>query len=124
VNKRNYDAYTSALAGIPGISVLPIGESGRSNYQYVVMLVDEGCPASRDDIIARLRENNVLARRYFWPGCHRMEPYRTIAPDAHLNLPETERVANRVVVLPTGTSVDEPATRLIAGIVRSAVAGA
>jgi dTDP-4-amino-4,6-dideoxygalactose transaminase len=122
VNKRNYNAYRSALGGIPGISILPIGEGGASNFQYVVMLVDEQCPVSRDQIIAKLRENNVLARRYFWPGCHRMEPYRTLFPEAYRDLPQTERVANRVVVLPNGTAVDESATQVIAAIVRAAVA--
>lgn len=122
VNRRNYEAYVRELTGIDGISVLPIGEQGPSNFQYVVMMADESCPATRDEIIGALRENNVLARRYFWPGCHRMEPYRTLFPDAGANLPQTERVAARVIVLPSGTSVDEDAVRTIASIVRARVA--
>jgi dTDP-4-amino-4,6-dideoxygalactose transaminase len=118
VNHRNYLTYVRELAGIVGISVLPIGEGGRSNFQYVVMLVDETCAATREQILDSLRENNVLARRYFWPGCHRMEPYRTQFPDAGATLAETERVADRVIVLPTGSSVDEDAIRTIARIVR------
>jgi len=118
VNHRNYLTYVRELAGIIGISVLPIGEGGRSNFQYVVMLVDETCAATREQILDSLRENNVLARRYFWPGCHRMEPYRTQFPDAGATLAETERVADRVIVLPTGSSVDEDAIRTIARIVR------
>ncbi|HWM17041.1 MAG TPA: DegT/DnrJ/EryC1/StrS family aminotransferase, partial [Microbacterium sp.] len=118
VNHRNYLTYVRELAGIIGISVLPIGEGGRSNFQYVVMLVDATCAATREQILDSLRENNVLARRYFWPGCHRMEPYRTQFPDAGATLAETERVADRVIVLPTGSSVDEDAIRTIARIVR------
>lgn len=121
VNRRNHECYTRELSGIPGISVLEISTEHKSNYQYVVMLVDEDCPISRHDVLAALRENNVLARRYFWPGCHRMEPYRTLYPDASRDLPWTEWVANRVVVLPTGTSVDEHAIRTVAGIVRAAI---
>ena len=124
VNKRNYHAYVDALAGIPGISVLPIDDVNKSNYQYIVMLVDESCPASRDDILAHLREQGVLARRYFWPGCHRMEPYRTLFPDLADRLPATELVAGRVVVLPTGTAVDQADIPVIAGLVRSVVDGA
>ena len=121
VNKRNYEAYVHELRGIQGVSVLAIDEHNRSNYQYVVMLIDETCPTLRRDVLARLRANNVLARRYFWPGCHRMEPYRTLYPDAARHLIETERVADRVIVLPTGTSVDEEAIRIVAGIIRAAV---
>lgn len=120
-NRRNYEAYVRELGGIEGVSVLPIGEQGRSNYQYVVMLVDQACAADRDDILASLRENNVLARRYFWPGCHRMEPYRTMFPDADAALPVTNRIASQVIVLPSGTSVDEDAVRTIARIVRACV---
>lgn len=121
VNRRNHDAYARELAGIPGVSVLPMGGAGRSNHQYVVMLVDPGSGADRDAVVQALRDENVLARRYFWPGAHRMEPYRTLFPDASEHLPETERVAARVVVLPTGMSVGEADIAVIAGIVRRAV---
>lgn len=121
-NRANYDAYRDALAGIPGISVLPVGETGRSNFQYVVMLVSAECPVARDEVLADLRSNNVLARRYFWPGCHRMEPYRTLFPDAGAQLPQTERIADQVVVLPTGTAVDRSDIAVIADIVRATVA--
>ncbi|MCU1417975.1 MAG: hypothetical protein JWP32_2149 [Schumannella sp.] len=124
INRRNYEAYVRELDGIPGISMLPIGADGPSNYQYMVMLVDESCASSRDDVLAVLRANNVLARRYFWPGVHRMEPYRTLDPDAGTRLPVTEAVADRVVVLPTGTAVDEADIAVIAGLVRTAVGGA
>jgi dTDP-4-amino-4,6-dideoxygalactose transaminase len=67
-----------------------------------------------------LRTNNVLARRYFWPGCHRMEPYRTLDPEAGARLPATELVAARVIVLPTGPAVGESDIRTIAAIVREA----
>lgn len=121
-NRRNHEAYVRELAGIEGISVLPIGGQGRSNFQYVVMLVGPSCAATRDEILDDLRANNVLARRYFWPGCHRMEPYRTEFPDADARLPQTERVADSVIVLPTGTAVDDDDIRTIAGIVRARVA--
>lgn len=124
VNRRNHALYTRESEDIPGVTVLPIADDERSNYQYVVLMVDESCAVGRDEIIGRLRENNVLARRYFWPGCHRMEPYRTLDPRASERLPETERVADRVVVLPTGMNVDEDSIRRVMSIVRESVVGA
>jgi dTDP-4-amino-4,6-dideoxygalactose transaminase len=62
----------------------------------------------------------VRARRYFYPGCHRMEPYRSYFPHAGLLLPETERLAARVLVLPTGTAVGSSEIRTICEIVRLA----
>lgn len=123
VNRRNYNAYVRGLEGISGLRILPIDSRSRSNYQYVVLLVDEGCSVKRDDILAELRRNNVLARRYFWPACHRMEPYRTLQPEAGAGLPVTERIADQVIVLPSGTAVSEADVSIITGIIRSAAAG-
>ncbi len=41
-------------------------------------------------LVRVLHAENVLARRYFYPGCHEMEPYRSYFPHAGLVLPETE----------------------------------
>ncbi len=78
----------------------------RCNFQYMAVEVDERVTGiHRDQLIAVLHAENVLARRYFWPGCHRMEPYRTLFPHASLSLPQTERVADRIMVLPTGSTI-------------------
>ena len=58
----------------------------------------------------------MLARKYFWPGCHNMQPYRSYYPHAGLMLPNTNLVAERVVVLPTGSALDADAIRAIASI--------
>ncbi len=124
VNRRNYEAYVREVGGLPGLRILPIGSTeGRSNFQYVVLLVEEDSPVSRDAILAALRANNILARRYFWPGCHRMEPYATLYPEASASLPATELIAERVIVLPTGTAVDEGDIGTIVGVIASALEG-
>jgi dTDP-4-amino-4,6-dideoxygalactose transaminase len=66
--------------------------------------------------VAALHRQNVLARKYFWPGCHRMQPFRELFPHAGLVLPNTETVANRVIVLPTGTALPQGAVETIAQI--------
>lgn len=120
-NKRNYLAYCHELNAIPGISVIYYDPTERNNYQYVVIEVDpEICPRNRDEIVDALHAENVIARKYFWPGCHRMEPYRSLQPNAGLLLPETERVAARVIVLPTGQTVDKETVRRVCGVIRRA----
>lgn len=118
-NRANYLAYREGLADVPGLRVLPHDDSERCNYQYVVIEVDEDeARLDRDQIVRLLMAEGVLARRYFHPGCHRMEPYRSYFPHASLLLPVTERQSARVFSLPTGTSVapDQVATicRLLA----------
>jgi len=114
-NRRNYDWYRRELTGVPGVRMLPMSEGERCNYQYIAIEVEE---AARDQIIQILHAENILARRYFYPGCHRMEPYRSFFPHAGLLLPETERVAGKVVVLPSGSAIGEAEIRGICGIIR------
>jgi dTDP-4-amino-4,6-dideoxygalactose transaminase len=124
-NCLNHSAYRRELDGIPGLSVMAYDERERANYQYIVLEVDgPAAGLTRDELVGVLFAENVLARRYFFPGCHRMEPYRSYFPHAALVLPETERLCGRVVVLPNGTSVDEPAISQICQIIRTAVSNA
>jgi len=123
VNKRNYLAYREELRSVAGVSVIRYELEEKNNYQYVVIEVDpDVCPRNRDEIVEALHAENVIARKYFWPGCHRMEPYRTTQPDVGKRLPETERVAARVIVLPTGQTVDEATIRRVCEIIRKAAA--
>ena len=82
-NRRNYAAYRRGLSGMPGVRFVEYDERERQNYQYVVIEVDRlAAGLSRDALLRVLHAENVLARRYFWPGCHRMEPYRSLYPEA------------------------------------------
>jgi dTDP-4-amino-4,6-dideoxygalactose transaminase len=107
VNKRNYQTYQHELTGLPGIRLFEYDKTERRNYQYIVVEVDQNQTGiSRDSLVEILHAENVLARRYFYPGCHKMEPYRSLFPHAGLLLPETERLTTRVMSLPNGTSVN------------------
>jgi dTDP-4-amino-4,6-dideoxygalactose transaminase len=122
VNRRNYLLYRKGLANIPGVRLLDYSETDKRNYQYVILEIDETViNLSRDQLVMILHAENVLARRYFYPGCHRMEPYRSYFPHAHLLLPNTELLASRVVSLPTGTSVSPTDVANICDIIRLAV---
>jgi dTDP-4-amino-4,6-dideoxygalactose transaminase len=123
-NRANYRAYREALAGIPGVRVLEYDERERNNFQYIIMEVTPDCPVPRDTVIDALRAENILARRYFWPGCHKMEPYRSLFPHAGLLLPATEAVAASVIVLPTGQTMDAHKIGVVAQVIRTLVEGA
>src|SRR5690606_378769 len=89
VNRRNHATYAEGLAGVPGARLLGYDEREHNNHQYVVLEIGDDCPVDRDAIVAALHAENVLARKYFWPGCHRMKPYRDLYPHAGLMLPRT-----------------------------------
>jgi dTDP-4-amino-4,6-dideoxygalactose transaminase len=71
--------------------------------------------------VAALHKENVIARKYFWPGCHKMEPYRSLQPNAGLLLPETERVAAKVIVLPTGQEVEKRSAGWVCELIHKAL---
>jgi dTDP-4-amino-4,6-dideoxygalactose transaminase len=121
-NRRNHEQYRRELDGLPGVRLLRYDGAEKCNYQYAVLEIDEAAArVNRDVVMEVLHAENVLARRYFYPGCHRMEPYRSYFPHAGLLLPETEEVAKRVLVLPTGTAVNETDIATIAGIMRTVI---
>lgn len=118
-NYANYQKYQSELGGIPGLYLLAYDETEKCNYQYIVLEVDESAiDISRDQLLEILWAENVVARRYFYPGCHRMEPYRSEFPDSGKLLPETEKLAQRVLVLPTGTAVTSDDIAKLCQIIR------
>ena len=124
-NRENYEAYRTGLSEIQGISLIDYNPLENNNYQYVVIEVDpDTCPLSRDAIVDYLHEQNVMARKYFWPGCHRMEPYKTLQPGAGSGLPETESVAERVIVLPTGQEISTNKVSLICDLISKATKSA
>ena len=119
VNRANYDAYREGLDGISGLSLIDYDETELCNYQYVIVEVDEHAAGlSRDLLVEVLHAERVLARRYFYPGCHQMEPYRSYFPHAGLLLPETEGLTQRVMSLPTGTAVGPVEISEICRIIR------
>ena len=122
VNRRNYEAYRSGLANIPGVQMITYDEKERNNYQYIVLEINAKITGiHRDTLIHLLHAERVRARRYFYPGAHRMEPYRSLYPNAGLLLPETEKLVRRVLSLPTGTAVNEEDIARICEIIRFAV---
>lgn len=122
-NKQNYQTYRDELAHIPGVKLFSVNEAENHNYQYVILEIDETLTQlNRDQLLEILHAENVIARRYFYPGCHRMEPYRSYFPHAGLLLPETEKLTQRVLVLPTGTSVSKQHIQKICSIVKSSIA--
>jgi len=125
LNLRNYLKYHKELDALPGFHLIQYDERERCNFQYIAVEVDtKEAGIDRDILIKVLHAENVLARRYFWPGCHRMEPYRSLFPNLSSSLPETERIADRILVLPTGASVNEQDIEKISGILRAAIENA
>ena len=117
-NRANFDAYAGGLRGLPGVQMVQPAPGNRWHHHYVVLEIDEtGAPLDRDELQQVLWHENVLARRYFYPGCHRLEPY---AGRPHAPLPVTERLAGRTLALPTGLQMEPHEAVAVCDLIRAA----
>jgi dTDP-4-amino-4,6-dideoxygalactose transaminase len=104
-NRANFEAYEAALANVPGVRLMLPAEQVRHNWQYVVVEINPTeASVTRDEVQAQLLDENVLAKRYFWPGCHRLPAYTQNGANV-ASLPHTERLCDRLLQLPTGSAV-------------------
>lgn len=124
-NRANHEQYVTRLADIPGLTLARYDTSEHQNYQYAIVEIDAARTGlTRDQLLEVLWRENVHARRYFFPGCHRMEPYLSHYPHAGLILPHTEALLDRVLTLPAGGGVNTTQVNTISDILSAAVARA
>lgn len=97
--KQIVEYYRSALSNVQGISFLKEQSGVEYNYAYFPIFVDEATYGiSRDALYEKLKANNILGRRYFYPLISTFEPYKEL-PSAQ-NLPIAQNAAEQVICLP------------------------
>lgn len=120
-NRRNMQAYRNELETIPGVNLYQTPVDQPSNFQYVVALIDAASPLSRDELVCALHAENVMARRYFYPGVHRLDAY---IDQQHATMPVTDSLSDQVLILPTGTQTSVDDIQKIGRLLRGAMAAA
>jgi dTDP-4-amino-4,6-dideoxygalactose transaminase len=121
-NRQWYRLYRQRLTGEEAIKCMAYDETERNNFRYMVIELNPAISQiTRDELLQVLRAENVLARRYFFPGCHRMAPYRSeLCNDGRLV--ETELLVERVITLPIGWALTMAEIEAICGIIRLCLA--
>ena len=101
-------AYREALKNVPGIRCLQDAGEQVANYSYFPLLVESDYPLSRDALYQKLKDNNIFARRYFYPLITDFPMYRGM-PSAHReNLPVATAAAQKVICLPIYPNLTDP----------------
>jgi dTDP-4-amino-4,6-dideoxygalactose transaminase len=122
INRRHHQRYRQELGGLPGITVVEFDPGTTPTYQYVVLEVDRIVAGMSRDLLQQvLWAENVLARRYFFPGCHRMPPYCGAGGRPARHLPETDALSDCVLCLPTGPSLSGRDVAAVCDIIRIAI---
>ena len=101
-NRRQIaNQYRQALKNVKGISFMEDIQGVRHNYSYFPIFVDaEQYGMSRDELYFKMKENNILGRRYFYPLISTFPTYRGLESAKQENLPVATKVAERVICLP------------------------
>ena len=93
--------YREVLKDIEGITYMEDMEGVRHNYSYFPIFVDaDQYGMSRDQLYFKMKEQNVLGRRYFYPLISEFSTYRGLPSASKENLPNAHKMADSVICLP------------------------
>ncbi|MBO6032574.1 MAG: DegT/DnrJ/EryC1/StrS family aminotransferase [Prevotella sp.] len=93
--------YRETLRDVPGITFFEDMHGVRHNYSYFPIFVDaEKYGMTRDELYFKMKDNGVLGRRYFYPLISSFSTYSGLPSAAPGNLPQANKMADRVICLP------------------------
>lgn len=93
--------YREALRPVEGITFMDDMPGVKHNYSYFPIFVDaEKYGMTRDELYFKMKEQNVLGRRYFYPLISEFSTYRGLPSAYPENLPNAHKMADSVICLP------------------------
>lgn len=117
--KRITELYRTLLKDIHGIKFLDEKANIDYTYTYFPILIDEKkYGISRDALYEKLKRNNILSRRYFYPLISCFEPYKSLKSAEKGNLPVSYKVAEQVLCLPIFVELTEDYVEKIVNIIK------
>ena len=96
--KERWDIYKERLADIRGIRFFDDNEYVQRNYAYFPILITDEYPISRDELYDKLKENNIFARKYFYPLTSDQACFKNKYKKCQLD--DARWLAKHVLVLP------------------------
>ena len=117
--KKLTEIYREKLQHVKGVSFMQDMKQVKHNYSYFPVFISEGYPLSRDGLYEKLQENNILARRYFYPLISEFPPYNVLPSAKQDNLPVAGRIASQVICLPMYAGLKFTDIRFITSILKN-----
>jgi len=99
--------YRKELSDVKGVYCLPFLSSATSSYSYFPVLITEEYSLTRDELYQKLKENNIFARRYFYPLISDFEMYKDLPSSSKENLPVAKKASDQVLCLPIYAALEE-----------------
>lgn len=97
--KKIVEHYRKRLSGVEGIKLSVIQEHVESNYAYFPVVFDK-YKYTRNEVFAKLKQHNIVARKYFYPLTNSFECYRNYPTAGVEKTPVAQHLALRVLTLP------------------------
>lgn len=110
IAKRKHiaDLYRDSLNNVSGVRYLHDIDGVKHNYSYFPIFIDEKeYGMSRDELYRKLKDNNILGRRYFYPLISNFPVYRGLESAKPTNLPIANKLAEQVLCLPMYADLSE-----------------
>lgn len=93
--------YKNELQKVKGIQFMNDIEGVKHNYSYFPIFINEKeYGMSRDDLYFKMKADNVMGRRYFYPLISTFSTYRGLDSAKPANLPASQKIADSVICLP------------------------
>ena len=107
--------YREALRNVEGITFFDDMPGVKQNYSYFPIFIDEKkFGMTRDELFYKYREQNILARRYFYPLISEFSTYHHLPSSTKENLPNAHKMADSVLCLPMHHALtDEDIQRIL-----------
>lgn len=102
IEKRRavYERYVARLSGVDGLRLCRPQKDVTPNYSYFPVIFEEPSPLGRDAVFARLKEQGIVARKYFYPLTNSFACYRDLPTAGAEKTPVAQYLAERVLTLP------------------------
>ncbi|WP_224651133.1 DegT/DnrJ/EryC1/StrS family aminotransferase [Pectobacterium versatile] len=114
--------YFNLLRDIPGLELLDFSSYDiKWNYAYFPIFINSQFPISRDDLYNEFKENNIYARRYFYPLISEFSMYKGEPSSKEENLIAAHKVSKSVLCLPIYPTLSEDEQDEIINIIKSYV---
>lgn len=121
--KQLAERYKQALSNLRGLRLHPLPAGMKYNYPYYPVFVERDFPVSRETLYRLMRENNIYARRYFYPLISSFPMYRGLPSANADNLPVASRIAEEVLCLPIYPALTEIEQDRVIDVIRAAARG-
>lgn len=111
--------YKDAFKAVAGLRYLEDIEGVKHNYSYFPIFIDEKeYGLSRDGLFTKLKENNILGRRYFYPLISEFVTYKGLESAKKENLPVAHKLADSVICLPMYADLTDDDVNRVIEVVR------